>query len=177
MRFPLAPQTGGVAPAPAVLFERARPTPAESPAGEKPRATPAYAHVEPSRQSLRQRVPKLAASEATQYQRIPDAVAAVRGVLVVVAGEPKGKVYAIKDGENVLGRDASCDVVIPPETISRRHAKLTHEDGVYWVEPLSERNKTVVNRDTELSEAHELHDDDLIRLASTTLRFRTIDGL
>ena len=117
-----------------------------------------------------------ASEDETQIHRQPvykkeDVV----GVLVAVDGELKGEVYKIFDGENRLGRSESSDIVLTSKWISREHAMLVHQDGVFAVLPRTESNRTYVN-EREVDGA-ELSDGDAIRMGKTTFRFRTIDGL
>ena len=98
----------------------------------------------------------------------------VTAVLVAIEGELEGTLHALYDGENKLGRADSCDVVLASKWISREHAMLVHQDGVFAVVPLSDKNHTYVN-DHEVDGA-EMNDGDCLRLGHTTFRFRTVDG-
>ena len=51
----------------------------------------------------------------------------------------------LKEGDNVVGAHADCDVRISDPTVSRRHARLHVEDGKVAVEDLSSRNGTRVD--------------------------------
>ena len=51
---------------------------------------------------------------------------------------------------------------------------IVHQEGVFAIVPLSEKNRTYVN-DREVDGA-ELSDGDTIRLGHTTFRFRSIEG-
>lgn len=99
----------------------------------------------------------------------------VIGVLVAIDGELKGEVFALFDGENVLGRSQSCDAVLSSKWISREHAMVVHQEGVFAIVPLTEKNRTHVN-DREVDGA-ELSDGDTLRLGRTTFRFRSIEGM
>lgn len=98
----------------------------------------------------------------------------VVGVLVAIDGELKGEVFKLYDGENRLGRSVVSDVVLTSKWISREHAVLVHQQGVFAIVPLSERNPTYLN-DREIDGA-ELSDSDVIRLGHTSLRFKSIEG-
>ena len=56
--------------------------------------------------------------------------------------------------------------------ISRQHALVTHRDGSFEIEPLSDRNATRVNG--EQTTGGKLEDGDEIGLGHTTFRFRTV---
>lgn len=44
----------------------------------------------------------------------------------------------------IIGSDAACDGVLPKDTISRRHAKITRKEDVYFIEDLNSSNGTFV---------------------------------
>jgi pSer/pThr/pTyr-binding forkhead associated (FHA) protein len=94
------------------------------------------------------------------------------GVLIAVEGELEGDVFRVPDGENLIGRDKQCSIVVPSEWISRTHAKLVHRDGLFVVAPMSDKNPTFVN--DERTEGTELKDGDFLKLGKTTFRFRTV---
>ena len=112
----------------------------------------------------------------TQYMSVPKFDSGpVTAVLVGIEGELEGEVYKVRSGENKLGRSESCDVVLPSVKISREHATIFHEEGIFGIAPLSDKNATFVNE--EPIEASELSDGDVIRMGTSTFRFRTIEGL
>ena len=96
----------------------------------------------------------------------------VVGVLVAIEGELEGEVYRVYDGENRLGRSPDCAIELPSRKISREHSKLIHQDGVFVIAPLSDRNPTILN--DERTDGAELSDGDTIKLGRTKLKFRSI---
>jgi pSer/pThr/pTyr-binding forkhead associated (FHA) protein len=44
-----------------------------------------------------------------------------------------------------LGRQVDNDVVLKDARVSRHHARITFEDGQYWIEDLNSANGTVLN--------------------------------
>lgn len=96
----------------------------------------------------------------------------VVGVLVAVEGELEGQVYKLQDGENRIGRSPTCDVELASKKVSREHAKIIHQNGVFAIAPLSDQNPTLVNDNR--TEGGELSDGDYIKVGRTTLRFRSI---
>lgn len=166
-----APQ-GGPERSPAAPPAAAPPAPAAHPTPAPPAPAPAPAPA---------RAPAPAAARAgaeTQYFNVNQIRnSPVSGVLVVVDGELSGEVYPIKSGENQLGRDPGCDVVLDSMKISRQHATIVHEasENVFAIMALNEKNPVLVN--DEPVDGSELSDGDLVTLGRTTLRFRTIEGL
>jgi len=98
----------------------------------------------------------------------------VTAVLVAIDGDLKGDVFRVFDGENKLGRSETNDLVLASKWISREHAMIVHQEGVFAIVPLTEKNRTYVN-DREVDGA-ELSDGDTIRLGHTTFRFRSVEG-
>ena len=54
----------------------------------------------------------------------------------------------IEDASIVLGRDSSCNVVVSGnlKTISRKHAEIFHENGLYFIRDLGSQNGVFVNQ-------------------------------
>ena len=95
----------------------------------------------------------------------------VLGVLVAVEGELEGAIRPIQSGSNRLGRHPECEVFLPSEWISRQHARIEYQHGIFAIEASSDK-PTLVN--SERVVGSELHDGDYIKLGKTTLRFRSI---
>ena len=96
----------------------------------------------------------------------------VVGVLVAVDGELEGQIFAVCDGENRLGRASDCEIEMSSKKISREHAKVIHQDGVFAIMPLSDQNPTILN--DEPTDGSELNDGDFVKVGRTTLRFRSV---
>lgn len=88
-----------------------------------------------------------------------------RAVLIVLNGRQVEQAWEVTQSEVVIGRDAAtCHVILPHAEVSRRHAKLTHEEDSWWLTDLNSRNGTRVNG--QLVQARtRLHDRDEIELA------------
>jgi len=53
--------------------------------------------------------------------------------------------YTFEEGEFVIGRSRSTDIVLPSDNVSRRHARLFTKDGRCWVEDLNSANGIWLN--------------------------------
>lgn len=70
-----------------------------------------------------------------------------------------------------VGRESTCDIVIPDINASREHAQLRYQTpGVWWIVDARSTNGTLVNgRETSRSE---LHDGDIITIGMSELQFQ-----
>ena len=80
-----------------------------------------------------------------------------------------GKEYAVPDKGLVIGRDAGCDVVVPRNEVSRRHAELAVTEDGYVVRDTSS-NGVYVNGE-RIQGSHRLSRADVIRVGGEEFRF------
>ena len=80
-------------------------------------------------------------------------------------------VIPLAEGDRILGRDDSADVVLPETTVSRRHARITCGDGGATLEDLGSQNGTWVN-EQRASGLVPLTDGDRIRLGLALVIYR-----
>ena len=89
--------------------------------------------------------------------------------LIQIYGPNLGQRYVIDKDELTIGRDASCDIILDSDNVSRRHAHiLTRDDGVHFGD-LGSTNGSLVN-DGEIKEKL-LQNGDLIKIGSVMLKF------
>jgi len=76
-------------------------------------------------------------------------------------------------GDNfVIGRDAEvCQIVIPHHAVSRKHAQIVKQQGVFYLEDLKSRNKTFLNN-KELNGRSPLQTEDRIKICDFLFRFQ-----
>jgi pSer/pThr/pTyr-binding forkhead associated (FHA) protein len=60
--------------------------------------------------------------------------------------------FILKEGENSVGRESVCDIVISHASLSRRHAVVTVRSNTVTVRDLGSKNKTWVNGEAIASE-------------------------
>ena len=78
-------------------------------------------------------------------------------------------VFPLAVGRNLLGREASCEVTLSSEEVSRKHASITIGDGSVQVADLESVNGVLVNG--EQYERVELKHGDVLLLGDTELLF------
>ncbi|MCC6426067.1 MAG: FHA domain-containing protein [Phycisphaerales bacterium] len=96
-------------------------------------------------------------------------------VLSVIQGPDKGRRFQLPDNEpQLIGRSSEA---LPMEdtTVSRRHAELTPDDGIWWIRDLSSQNGTYVNG-VAIKERTRLRPGDQIRTGSTLFVFGITDS-
>ncbi len=108
----------------------------------------------------------LAAAAGTRRAGVARATAASGGRLVSLVD---GKEYAVADSGLVFGRDASCDVVVPQNEVSRRHAGITIGDDGYVLRDTS-ANGLYVNGE-RVQGSRKLARADILRIGSEEFRF------
>ena len=94
--------------------------------------------------------------------------------LVVVAGPRVGARFALPDREpQLIGRSTEA-IPIADESVSRRHAELTPDDGRWWIRDLDSTNGTFVN-DQPVLDRTPLQPGDRIRCGDTEFQLRHVD--
>lgn len=102
--------------------------------------------------------------------------------LVIERGNMVGSEFPLASDESLIGRwdadngifpDVDLDRHDPEAKISRRHARILHNDGQYAIEDLGSTNGTFVNRGRRLIPGNSqlLKDGDEIIVGKTFLRF------
>jgi hypothetical protein len=110
------------------------------------------------------------------------AVAGKNATLTIERGKSAGKQFPIGSGGSDIGRwdadggvfpDVDLDSDDPEAKVSRRHARISCDNGQYAIEDLGSTNGTFVNRGRRLKpgERQPLNDGDEIIVGKTFLRF------
>ncbi len=91
-------------------------------------------------------------------------------VLSVIDGPNRGRVFQLPaDEPQLIGRSSEA-LPITDDTVSRRHAELTPDDGRWFLRDLQSQNGTFVNG-VRLTGRHRLEVGDQIRVGSTLVVF------
>ncbi len=105
--------------------------------------------------------------------------------LVIEKGRSSGKQFLLNDPEAQIGRwdadagifpDVDLDTDDPEAKVSRRHARITLNNGQYFLEDLGSTNGTFINRGKRLppGQRQALCDGDEIIVGKTFLRFHIV---
>ncbi len=90
-------------------------------------------------------------------------------MLVLQRGAEAGRRWPLSRAEALMiGRDDTCDIVLPDRQVSRHHARITWLGSHYAIEDLHSKNGTHVNGEGA-ADPTPLHDGDEIQIA---LRFK-----
>jgi pSer/pThr/pTyr-binding forkhead associated (FHA) protein len=133
--------------------------------------------------------PRIRAESGTQRESRPAAggVASAKPVAAVEADRPplgsrtarlvgmegpiNGQEFVLARAEMSIGRQSTCDVVIPDATVSRLHAWVRLVGDRYFVEDAGSTHGTWVNG-VRLSEARPLAEPDIIQVGTASFSFR-----
>ena len=105
--------------------------------------------------------------------------------LVIERGKSVGKQFLLSSAESHIGRwdadggifpDVDLDSDDPEAKVSRRHARITFNEGKYLLEDLGSTNGTFINRGKRLPKGtrQPLNDGDEIIVGKTFLRFHVV---
>ena len=82
------------------------------------------------------------------------------------------RLYALRDGENIIGKDAQCDVRIAASGVSGRHARIDVLAETTTITDLRSKNGTWLNG-RRIEKQEELRDGDQVRVGVAMLTFRS----
>lgn len=100
--------------------------------------------------------------------------APVVGWFVALDGQQKGEDFRVRDGQNTIGSDASCDIVLTDTTISGKHASLRYKEGKFILSDLDSTNGSYLNNDNDSIAREELKDNDVVRFGDVKLKFKCL---
>ncbi len=86
----------------------------------------------------------------------------IPGITVLSAradAPPDAKFFS--QAEIVIGRDQRCDIALPDETVSLRHARLSYHHAQWWLEDLGSTNGTRLNGHLVGTPTVVIHDDQI----------------
>ncbi len=91
--------------------------------------------------------------------------------LQVESGEQAGVEFALRDGDNIVGRSRSVEVQLTSADVSSRHARITIKDGFASVVNLSQYGTAINGQKISGGEPVRLEPGQLLRVGKNDLRF------
>lgn len=85
-----------------------------------------------------------------------------------------GSLIPLSTIRNSIGRDATCDVELMDDFISREHAVIVQQNGQYFIHDAGSLNGTFVN-DERIEEPQQLVPGDAVRLGNHIFKFLSAD--
>lgn len=98
----------------------------------------------------------------------------VVGWFVALDGSQRGEDFRVREGQNTLGSDPGCDIVLNDSTVSARHASLRYKEGKYVFSDLDSTNGSYLNDGAESIARADLKDNDVVRVGSVRLKFKCL---
>jgi hypothetical protein len=92
------------------------------------------------------------------------------GRLVYKSGPEHGRMVRLKRGVNRIGQAGDNEIVIPHDTVSRRHAEIEVTAGTATLRDLESTNGTFVN-EVAVEGSHRLANGDRVRIADVDLEY------
>jgi pSer/pThr/pTyr-binding forkhead associated (FHA) protein len=89
-----------------------------------------------------------------------------RPILIFRGDNGAHQEWTLQKDELILGRDESCDIVVPERNVSRQHVRLFRQGDAFYVEDLESRNGSWVNDEPLRNAPRKLYDNDIITLAT-----------
>lgn len=96
------------------------------------------------------------------------------GWFVALTGEQKGEDFRIRDGQNIIGSASDADIVLRDSAVSSKHASLRYKDQKFFLTDLDSTNGTFINEGIVPVAREELKDNDIVRIAGITLKFKCL---
>jgi len=94
------------------------------------------------------------------------------GYFVVQQVRYPSRIFMVTKNDTILGRGGSADLKLVDGSVSRQHAKLTFDDGIFTLEDFGSSNGTFVN-DTQITK-QTLKLDDQIKIGDFFLLFKPL---
>jgi hypothetical protein len=96
------------------------------------------------------------------------------GWVVVMNGDQKGEDFRIREGQNSIGSIPENDIFIKDPAVSGKHAMLRCREKKLLLTDLDSSNGTFLNESPDPISMEELHDNDIVRIGTTTLKVKLL---
>lgn len=84
--------------------------------------------------------------------------------------------FELSDNRCVVGRSQDVDIRLDEVEISRHHAVVFREGGLFWISDLASANGTSVNGKSVTAEPTEIGSGDMLSFGPTTFSVRTVNS-
>jgi hypothetical protein len=91
--------------------------------------------------------------------------------LLCLTGADVGRTFALAEASTELGRGLEVSVRLRDIAVSRRHARIRHQEGAFVLEDLDSPNGVYLNGQ-RVETSSPLHEGDVLELGRTLLRFQ-----
>ena len=92
--------------------------------------------------------------------------------LIIIRGNPQGHRFFVSQAQMVIGREATCDIPLADNGISRKHAVVTKEADKIIITDQGSSNGTFVNdKKINANEPYTLAKEDMIRMGNFILKY------
>jgi hypothetical protein len=95
--------------------------------------------------------------------------------LECVQGERRGERFQLNEFKFRIGRDSKSALHLRDKTVSRKHAKIVHANGHFYLQDYGSRSGTFLNG--KQTPAHPLRDGDKIKIGESLFVFRASPDL
>ena len=143
--------------------------PANTPASYDAQPFEEMPQPEPQPEPVAQPEPEPVAASADKTVMLNDAIQANNPIAVLYSFQTQQH-YRLRDDRTIVGRETSCDVVIPDPSVSRRHAEILHNETGWLIRDTGSTNGLIVNG-TATNQSR-IYDGDIIDLGTTQLEFQ-----
>lgn len=91
--------------------------------------------------------------------------------VLLVKTKDDTRIYQLPEGKPLfIGRAKECDIVLPSQAVSRRHAAVVFKNGICGVKDLGSFNGCIING-SAISGASRLREEDILKISSYIIRF------
>ena len=96
-------------------------------------------------------------------------------ILTIADDSAAKKKFPLSDTPIVIGRHPDCEIQIEGDSISRQHARITFEQGHYYIQDMNSRNGTFLN-DYPVHTPTKIYDRSEIKICDVSLVFTLSDS-
>lgn len=115
-------------------------------------------------------------TRVTNVRALLDRVTTGTECLVIIYGSHIGRKYELFEDNITIGRDPENTIVLPSDSVSRRHARIERYQGQRFITDLNSTNGTYVN-DQQVKPRMRLESGCLIKIGDTIFKYLAGDDI